>query len=92
MKLDLHKNLMRYQSSLFPKVITDKTLQAASFQINEGTSPERKSIITLDNVIKTYPTPAGDFQALKGISVSITANEFVCIVGKSGAGKTTLLK
>ncbi len=91
MKLDLHKNLMRYQSSLFPKVITDKTLQAASFQINEGTSPERKSIITLDNVIKTYPTPAGDFQALKGISVSITANEFVCIVGKSGAGKTTLL-
>ncbi|KPL72987.1 ABC transporter ATP-binding protein [Leptolinea tardivitalis] len=49
------------------------------------------SIITLQDVKKNYQTPAGDFQALKGITVSIDPNEFLCIVGKSGAGKTTLL-
>lgn len=49
------------------------------------------SIINLTDVVKSYATPAGDFHALKKVSVSINHNEFLCIVGKSGAGKTTLL-
>jgi putative ABC transport system ATP-binding protein len=48
-------------------------------------------LIHLQDVIKSYETPAGEFRALKGITVSIKPNEFLCIVGKSGAGKTTLL-
>jgi putative ABC transport system ATP-binding protein len=45
----------------------------------------------LDNVVKVYSTAAGDFTALKGISMQIRTGEFLGIIGKSGAGKSTLL-
>ncbi len=48
-------------------------------------------LIELDNVVKTYRTPAGDFPALKGISAELHRGEFVGVVGKSGAGKSTLV-
>jgi putative ABC transport system ATP-binding protein len=55
------------------------------------TTPDLMGLIHLQDVVKAYETPAGEFRALKNVSVSIEANEFLCIVGKSGAGKTTLL-
>jgi putative ABC transport system ATP-binding protein len=50
-----------------------------------------KPLITMRGVKKSYPTPTGDFQALKGIDLDIYPGEFIAIVGKSGAGKTTLI-
>ncbi len=47
--------------------------------------------ICLENVVKTYHTPAGDFTALKGIDLEIEYGQFVSLVGKSGSGKSTLL-
>ena len=43
------------------------------------------------DVVKVYSTAAGEFDALKGITMQVAAGEFVGIVGKSGAGKSTLL-
>ncbi|MBI3162523.1 MAG: ABC transporter ATP-binding protein [Chloroflexi bacterium] len=49
------------------------------------------TLLELNNVFKTYSTAAGDFVALKDISLNVDVGEFVGIVGKSGAGKSTLL-
>ena len=48
-------------------------------------------LIQLNDVVKAYETPAGDFLALKGVDLTITEGEFVAVVGKSGSGKTTLI-
>lgn len=48
-------------------------------------------IIELHNISKTYSTAAGDFPALKNVSLTVHAGEFLGVVGKSGAGKSTLL-
>ena len=50
-----------------------------------------KALIQLQNVIKTYPTSAGEFVALKGSHVEFYHGEMVGIIGKSGAGKSTLV-
>jgi len=48
-------------------------------------------MISLNQVSKTYETPAGKFAALKSINLNIAAGQFVGVVGKSGSGKSTLL-
>jgi putative ABC transport system ATP-binding protein len=48
-------------------------------------------LIEMRDVVKVYDTAAGEFNALKGINMQVSAGEFVGIVGKSGAGKSTLL-
>ncbi len=48
-------------------------------------------IVELQKVTKVYSTEAGDFNALKGIDLSVEKGEFLGVIGKSGAGKSTLL-
>jgi putative ABC transport system ATP-binding protein len=52
---------------------------------------DEKRLIELNQVCKSYDSPAGVFTALKAVNLSIMAGEFVTIVGKSGSGKSTLL-
>ena len=51
----------------------------------------KEPLIQLDQVVKIYETAAGDFTALKKISLQIFSGEFFGVLGKSGAGKSTLL-
>ncbi len=48
-------------------------------------------LIDLQQVIKAYPTPAGDFLALKQLDLQVSRGEFIAVIGKSGSGKTTLI-
>jgi putative ABC transport system ATP-binding protein len=49
------------------------------------------SVITADNVKKTYRVGDVVVEALRGVSFALDAGAFVSFVGPSGSGKTTLL-
>jgi putative ABC transport system ATP-binding protein len=53
--------------------------------------PSKPGQIQLRQVEKVYRSAAGDFAALKGVTLDIARGEFMGIIGKSGAGKSTLL-
>lgn len=49
------------------------------------------TILTVQNVGKTFPTRGGAVEALRDVSFSVTRNELCVLLGPSGCGKSTLL-
>ncbi|MDO9391527.1 MAG: ABC transporter ATP-binding protein [bacterium] len=48
-------------------------------------------MIKMENLSKTYKMDGVTVDALKGVSLDITAGEYVSIMGPSGSGKSTLM-
>jgi putative ABC transport system ATP-binding protein len=48
-------------------------------------------ILEADAVYKTFASPAGDIEVLRGVDLRVASGETVAIVGESGSGKSTLL-
>ncbi len=52
---------------------------------------ERKSILTVKGMSKSYKVPNGKLGVLQHVDFEVQTGEFIAITGSSGSGKTTLL-
>lgn len=48
-------------------------------------------ILDISSIDMVFPTPKGDFTALKNVDLKISKGEFVSLIGHSGCGKSTVL-
>ena len=55
-------------------------------------SSSAEPILQASHLRKVYRNGGGSLVALRDVSLTVQADEFVCVVGPSGAGKTTLLR
>ena len=52
---------------------------------------DQAEVIRLDSVTKVYSTGSLEVAALRGVSLTIDAGEYVSVMGPSGSGKSTLM-
>ena len=52
---------------------------------------EKKALIQLSNVVKSYSNGDQELNVLKGIDLTVYEGEFVAIMGPAGSGKSTLM-
>ncbi|MCV6623410.1 MAG: ABC transporter ATP-binding protein [Cellvibrionaceae bacterium] len=50
-----------------------------------------QAFLDISNIDMVFPTPKGDFTALKSVDLKIKQGEFISLIGHSGCGKSTVL-
>ena len=49
------------------------------------------SLISIEDLYKSFPMGEGRIPALRGVSATISRGEYVAVMGRSGSGKSTLM-
>lgn len=52
---------------------------------------KKDTILSIQNICKTYQAKNGEIEALRDISFDVNQGDFISIIGPSGCGKSTLL-
>lgn len=52
---------------------------------------QARPFIEINDLRKSFRTPAGEVEVLKGINIQFDEGEFVAVIGKSGSGKSTFI-
>ena len=58
---------------------------------DEHQATESTPVLVCRDLTRTFLTPAGRIEVLRGVDLTVRAGEVVAILGPSGSGKTTLL-
>jgi len=68
----------------------DDLMKAEQAAVHEGLE-SAQVVLRASGIEKTYPTPSGRLEVIRGIDLAVHRGSVVAIVGVSGVGKSTLL-
>ncbi len=69
----------------------ERTDRAVPMETTAARLPQRQPLVEMRHIYKVFKSAAGEFTALRDVSVCFYRGEFACVVGKSGSGKSTLV-
>lgn len=70
----------------------DNDIYEKKLQYSEFVRNDIKPLYEFENLVHTYSTPSGPFNALDGLNLKIYPGDYITLIGTNGAGKTTLTK